>query len=232
MENVLPVVFGALEIDEFQFCTKQKIVCADDERVVGIMEADGPGTNGVRYDQRYVHLFGFRDGKIAQVWSSSTRRWPTRCCLRMRSKSCRASTATDSSSSALTFSEGGTSTQRRYIPTANRSAAFRVHQTRWRGYPQNLTRETAFETYRSASLYNSVETVSAAARPTAAMTKYPAFASSTPAVASIADLRWPASESEPTSNTEGPGLRHKTNSIVQNQTQCSIDMAVPFRPFD
>ena len=68
MENVLPVVFGALKMDEFQFCTKQKIVCADHERVVGIMEADGPGTNGVRYDPRYVHLFGFRDGKIAQVW--------------------------------------------------------------------------------------------------------------------------------------------------------------------
>lgn len=68
MDHVLPIVFGALKTDEFRFCTRQKIVCADDERVVGIMEADGPGSNGVRYDQRYVHMFGFRNGKIGQVW--------------------------------------------------------------------------------------------------------------------------------------------------------------------
>ncbi len=68
MDHVLPVVFGALDVEVFQFCTKQKIVCEDSERIVGIMETDGPGTNGVRYDQRYVHMFGFRDGKIDRVW--------------------------------------------------------------------------------------------------------------------------------------------------------------------
>ena len=68
MEHVLPVVFAALDAEVFQFCTKQKIVCEDGERIVGIMEADGPGANGVRYDQRYVHMFGFRDGKIDRVW--------------------------------------------------------------------------------------------------------------------------------------------------------------------
>lgn len=67
-ENVLPIVFGALDMSRFAFCKKWKIVCADEQRIVGIMEADGPGTNGLRYDQRYVHVFAFKDGKIGTVW--------------------------------------------------------------------------------------------------------------------------------------------------------------------
>jgi ketosteroid isomerase-like protein len=67
-QNVLPLVFGALDMSRFKFCKKWKIVCADEQRIVGIMEADGPGTNGVRYDQRYVHMFAFENGMIATVW--------------------------------------------------------------------------------------------------------------------------------------------------------------------
>lgn len=68
LQHVLPVVFGALDQSRFRFCTRHKIVCADDTRIVGVMEADGPATNGVRYDQRYVHMFTCRDGKISTVW--------------------------------------------------------------------------------------------------------------------------------------------------------------------
>lgn len=68
MDKVLPHVFGALNPEEFKFGTKREIVCADESRIVGVMEADGPGTNGKRYDQRYVHMFSFRDGKIGGVW--------------------------------------------------------------------------------------------------------------------------------------------------------------------
>jgi uncharacterized protein len=68
LENVLPVVFGALDMNQFRFCKRRKIVCADDERIVGVMEADGPAINGTRYDQRYVHIFAFRNGKINEVW--------------------------------------------------------------------------------------------------------------------------------------------------------------------
>jgi len=68
LDHVLPLVFGALDMSKFRFCKKRKIVCADAERVVGIMEADGPANNAVRYDQRYVHMFAFRGGKISAVW--------------------------------------------------------------------------------------------------------------------------------------------------------------------
>lgn len=68
LDHVLPLVFGALDMSNFRFCKRHKIVCADSERVVGVMEADGPAVNGVRYDQRYVHIFAFRDGRISGVW--------------------------------------------------------------------------------------------------------------------------------------------------------------------
>lgn len=66
--EVLPQVFGRLDLTQFRIGLNWKIVCQDDQRVVGIMEADGPGTNGVRYDQRYCHIFEVRDGLIREVW--------------------------------------------------------------------------------------------------------------------------------------------------------------------
>ena len=68
LEDILPQVFPALQMDSFQFSKKWKIVCADDRRIVCMMEADGLGTNGTRYDQRYVHMFEFRGDKISGVW--------------------------------------------------------------------------------------------------------------------------------------------------------------------
>ena len=65
--EVLPQVFGRLDLSQFRF-TNWKIVCQDDKRVVGFMDADGPGANGVRYDQRYCHMFELRDGLIREVW--------------------------------------------------------------------------------------------------------------------------------------------------------------------
>jgi len=68
LEHVVPIVMGSLKLDDYTFCVRQSIVCADDNRIVGLMEADGPGVNGVRYDQRYVHMFECANGKITQVW--------------------------------------------------------------------------------------------------------------------------------------------------------------------
>lgn len=68
LQEVLPQVFGVLQMDTFRFATRWKIMCQDERRIVGIMEADGLGTNGHRYDQRYVHIFEFRDGLISGVW--------------------------------------------------------------------------------------------------------------------------------------------------------------------
>lgn len=68
LQDVLPQVFPRLQMESFQFSKKWKIVCQDERRIVGMMEADGLGTNGTRYDQRYVHLFEFRDALISGVW--------------------------------------------------------------------------------------------------------------------------------------------------------------------
>lgn len=67
MDTVLPLVFAGLNIEKFQFCTNVRIMCEEGDCLVGIMEADGEAANGKRYDQRYVHIFEIRDGKIARV---------------------------------------------------------------------------------------------------------------------------------------------------------------------
>tara|TARA_Y100000766_G_C18568552_1_gene441228 strand:- start:311 stop:532 length:222 start_codon:yes stop_codon:yes gene_type:complete len=43
-------------------------MCADEERVVAFMQADGLAMNGIRYNQTYCHVFGFRGGKIGEFW--------------------------------------------------------------------------------------------------------------------------------------------------------------------
>lgn len=66
--EILSHVFKALDWSRFEFAKKWKIVCAQESRAVVLIEADGHGVNGVRYDQRYVHMFEFRDGKICEFW--------------------------------------------------------------------------------------------------------------------------------------------------------------------
>ena len=68
VRDVFPKVFGRLQMTTFKFCTRCKIMCADEERVVAFMQADGLAVNGVRYNQTYCHVFGFRDGKIGEFW--------------------------------------------------------------------------------------------------------------------------------------------------------------------
>jgi len=67
-DDITPYVFGGLQMDNFRFSKKWKVMCSDERRIVVIMEADGLATNGVRYDQRYVHIFEFRDSLISAVW--------------------------------------------------------------------------------------------------------------------------------------------------------------------
>jgi ketosteroid isomerase-like protein len=68
VNDIFPKVMGMLQMDTFKFCTKLKIVCADEHRVVTIMQADGQALNGVRYNQTYCHMFVFKDGLISEVW--------------------------------------------------------------------------------------------------------------------------------------------------------------------
>ncbi|MEP3225924.1 MAG: nuclear transport factor 2 family protein [Parasphingorhabdus sp.] len=67
LKTVLPLIFDALDFDQFQFAQNWKIMNEGPEGITAIMEAKGVAKNGKRYDQRYAHIFTFRDGKIASV---------------------------------------------------------------------------------------------------------------------------------------------------------------------
>lgn len=62
-------VHGALIPERIHFARRWKIMCADDERVVAIMEGGGPTKTGDLYDQTYCEIFSFRDGKIIEMYA-------------------------------------------------------------------------------------------------------------------------------------------------------------------
>ncbi len=67
LKSILPLIFDALDFDQFQFAKNWKIMNESTVGITAIMEAEGIAKNGKRYDQRYAHIFTFRDGKIASV---------------------------------------------------------------------------------------------------------------------------------------------------------------------
>lgn len=62
---VADAVLGKLVPGEFSFARKWRIMSADDECVVGLMQGGGPGLNGEQYDQTYCQVFTIaeRDGR-------------------------------------------------------------------------------------------------------------------------------------------------------------------------
>ena len=60
-------VHGALVPEGIAFARRWKIVCADEERVVAIMEGGGPTLAGDLYDQTYCEIFRFEDGKVIEM---------------------------------------------------------------------------------------------------------------------------------------------------------------------
>lgn len=60
-------VHGAMVSEEIRFARRWQIMCADDERVVAIMEGGGPTKAGDLYDQTYCEIFRFKDGKVIEM---------------------------------------------------------------------------------------------------------------------------------------------------------------------
>jgi ketosteroid isomerase-like protein len=60
-------VLGKLQPGQWHFAQKWRIMCADDERVVGIMQGGGPGLNGKQYDQTYCQVFTIKDNRISEL---------------------------------------------------------------------------------------------------------------------------------------------------------------------
>ncbi|MEO9635491.1 MAG: nuclear transport factor 2 family protein [Parasphingorhabdus sp.] len=67
LKQVLPAIFEALDFEQFQFAVKWRVMNDGPDGATAIMEAKGVARNGQRYDQRYAHIFSFRNGKIASV---------------------------------------------------------------------------------------------------------------------------------------------------------------------
>ena len=60
-------VVGKLDPDTVQFSRQWRIMCADDDRVVGLMRGGGMAKNGHEYLQTYCQIMTIRDGKIAEL---------------------------------------------------------------------------------------------------------------------------------------------------------------------
>ena len=60
-------VLGKLVQETVRFSRQWRIMCADDNCVVGIMHGGGMGTNGHEYLQTYCQVLTIRDGLIAEL---------------------------------------------------------------------------------------------------------------------------------------------------------------------
>ncbi|MEQ8742088.1 nuclear transport factor 2 family protein [Parasphingorhabdus sp.] len=67
LKQVLPAVFEPLDFEKFRFAVKWRVMNDGPDGATAIMEASGMTRSGQRYDQRYAHIFSFREGKIASV---------------------------------------------------------------------------------------------------------------------------------------------------------------------
>lgn len=60
-------VIGKLVAETIRFSRQWRIMCADDDRVVGLMRGGGMGTNGHEYIQTYCQILTIRYGLIAEL---------------------------------------------------------------------------------------------------------------------------------------------------------------------
>ena len=64
---VADMVVGKLDPETVQFSRKWKIMCADENRVVGMMTGGGMGKNGHEYLQTYCQIMTITDGLITEL---------------------------------------------------------------------------------------------------------------------------------------------------------------------
>ena len=62
-------VHAALDPKRMHFAKRWKVMCADEERVVVIMEGGGPTLTGDNYDQTYCEIFRFEDDKVIEMYA-------------------------------------------------------------------------------------------------------------------------------------------------------------------
>ena len=67
MTEVLPLVFSCVNQDEITFCKDYKIVSDDGETSVAIAQTNGIAKTGLQYDQVYIHVLKFCEGKLIRL---------------------------------------------------------------------------------------------------------------------------------------------------------------------
>jgi ketosteroid isomerase-like protein len=60
-------VVGKLVPESISFSREWRIMCADEERVVGLMRGGGMAKNGTDYSQTYCQIMTIRDGLIVEL---------------------------------------------------------------------------------------------------------------------------------------------------------------------
>ena len=64
---VADMVVGKLEPETIQFSREWRIMCADENRVVGLMKGGGRAHNGHDYIQTYCQIMTIKDGLITEM---------------------------------------------------------------------------------------------------------------------------------------------------------------------
>jgi ketosteroid isomerase-like protein len=67
IEEVFPYVASQLDVENFTFCKRFKVMSEDSSCIVVICEAEGLTNSGKRYDQIYAHFFNFQDSQIIRL---------------------------------------------------------------------------------------------------------------------------------------------------------------------
>ena len=67
MTEILPLVFSCVNQNEITFCKDYKIITDDDQTIVAMAQNFGLASSGARYDQVYVHILTFREGKLIRL---------------------------------------------------------------------------------------------------------------------------------------------------------------------
>jgi ketosteroid isomerase-like protein len=67
IEAVLKPVAKSLQPGKFKFAKKWRIMAADENRVVAIMQGGGTTKNDCSYEQTYCQIFTLSNGKILEV---------------------------------------------------------------------------------------------------------------------------------------------------------------------
>ncbi len=67
MTEILPTVFSCVNQDEITFCKNYKIIVEGDTTIVAMAQNFGLASSGARYDQVYIHILTFQEGKLVRL---------------------------------------------------------------------------------------------------------------------------------------------------------------------